>query len=112
MVMSGAKTKSAFQILDVPVDPPWSRGRRPGDDDVFRVAFVEPAPLLIAEDVEVEHVEDLEVALDRGRLALLSGRRGERMLGRGLRERRSGEADRYEAATAACLLNVSMGGSP
>jgi hypothetical protein len=33
----------------------------PGDDDVLAVAFVQPVPLLIAEDLEVQGVELLEV---------------------------------------------------
>jgi len=92
----GCEDEERLQVLDVLGYALGLVAVGPGDDDVFRVAFVQPVPLLVAEDVEVEHVEDLEVALDRGCLALRCGRRREGPLGRGLGERRSGEPDRHQ----------------
>src|SRR2546430_13394945 len=70
------KDEEGLEVLDVLVDALGLVAVGPGDDDVFRVAFVQPVPLLVAEDVEVQGVEDLEVLLDGRRLLLVSrGRR-------------------------------------
>ncbi len=42
----------------------------PGNDDVVRMALRQPVPLLVAEDIEVEHVEDLQMLLDGADFAL------------------------------------------
>src|SRR2546426_4798466 len=42
----------------------------PGDDDVLRVTLLEPVPLLITKDVEVEDIERLEVRFNGGGLNL------------------------------------------
>src|SRR5206468_9161358 len=47
----------------------------PGDDDVRGMALEQPIPLLVAVDVEIQHVERLQIALDI-RSLLLRGRRG------------------------------------
>src|SRR3989454_1947821 len=65
-----------LQILDVLGDPSCLMTVWPGDDDVLRVTLLEPVPLLITEDVEVEHIERLEVGFNGGRLNL-GLRRGE-----------------------------------
>src|SRR3989441_4314592 len=59
-----------LQILDVLGDPSCLMTVWPGDDDVLRVTLLEPVPLLITEDVEVEHIERLEVDFNGGRLNL------------------------------------------
>src|SRR5207302_7375038 len=74
-----------LQIVDVLRDSFCLVTVWPGDDDVLRVTLLEPVPLLITEDVEVEHIERLEVGFDGGRLSL-GLRRGElRTLSRRLR---------------------------
>src|SRR5213594_1546873 len=93
IVISGAKTKSALRssmCLSMPLVS-WPSGQ------VTTVAFVEPVPLLVAEDVEVQGIEDLEVLLDGRRLLLV--RRGLRrgVLRRRLREGNGGESGGCEA---------------
>jgi len=69
-----------LQILDVLSDPSCLMTVWPGDDDVLRVTLLEPLPLLITEDVEVEHIERLEVGFNGGRLNLGFRRRDLRTL--------------------------------
>src|SRR2546426_3451736 len=52
----------------------------PSDDDVLRVTLLEPVPLLITKDVEVEDIERLEVGFNGGRLNLGLRGRGLRTL--------------------------------
>src|SRR5207245_8036822 len=66
-------------------DPSCLMAVWPGDDDVLRVTLLEPVPLLITEDVEVEHIERLEVGFNGGRLNLGLRRRELRTLGWRLR---------------------------
>src|SRR2546425_6817516 len=65
-----------LQILDLLGDPSCLMTVWPGADHVLRVTLLEPVPLLITEDVEVEHIERLEVGFNGGRLNL-GLRRGE-----------------------------------
>src|SRR3989454_11106348 len=69
-----------LQILDVLVDPSCLMTVWPGDDDVLRVTLLEPVPLLITKDVEVEDIERLEVGFNGGRLNLGLRRRDLRTL--------------------------------
>src|SRR5207245_6407817 len=69
-----------LQILDVLGDPSRLMTVWPGDDDVLRVTLLEPVPLLITEDVEVEHIKCLEVGFNGGRLNLGLRRRELRTL--------------------------------
>src|SRR5439155_21230039 len=69
-----------LQILDVLGDPSCLMTVWPGDDDVLRVTLLEPVPLLITEDVEVEHIKCLEVGFNGGRLNLGLRRRELRTL--------------------------------
>src|SRR3989440_4972865 len=71
-----------LQILDVLGDPSRLMTVWPGDDDVLRVTLLEPVPLLITEDVEVEHIERLEVGFNGGRLNPRLRRGGMRERGR------------------------------
>src|SRR6185369_1500426 len=66
---------------DVLVDALGLMAVGPSDDDVLRMAFMQALPFLVAEHVEVQRVEDLEVALDSGRLALVLRGGGGRILG-------------------------------
>ena len=59
---------------------------RPGHHDVGRVALFQTVPFLVAEDVEVQRVKHLEVALNLGRLLFMLGRRGCGLLCRRLRK--------------------------
>src|SRR2546422_5676372 len=82
-----------LQVLDVLLDSARLLPVRPGHEDVLGVTLPEAVPLLVAEDVEVEHVEGLEVPLDGGRLALGRGRWELRALSGRLGERGQGGAD-------------------
>src|SRR5260370_34058180 len=88
--------EECLQILDVFVDPSGLVAVWPGDNNVLRVTLVEPVPFLIAEDVEVEHVERLEVGFNGGRLGLTRRRRG--LGSRGWGRRGRGHAGRAKAA--------------
>src|SRR5438309_862509 len=101
------KNLKVFDTLDFDVfsNQKWDRLHEshakdivgPGHDDVFRVAFVQPVPLLVAEDVEVQGVEDLEVLLDGRRLLLVRRRRRRGVLRRRLPEGDGGESGGCEA---------------
>src|SRR5438132_7141558 len=69
-----------LQILDVLSDPSCLMTVWPSDDDVLRMTLLEPIPLLITEDVEVEHIERFEVGFNGGRLNLGLRRRELRTL--------------------------------
>src|SRR5438132_12696845 len=56
-----------LQILDVLSDSSCLMTVRPGDDNVLRVTLLKPVPLLITKDVEVEHIERLELGFNSGR---------------------------------------------
>src|SRR5260370_39862157 len=70
--------EECLQILDVFVDPSGLVAVWPGDNNVLRMTLVEPVPFLIAEDVEVEHVERSEVGFNGGRVGLGAGEGGVR----------------------------------
>src|SRR5438445_13098124 len=91
------KDEEGLEVLDVFVDTFGLVSVGPGHDDVFRVAFVQPVPLLVAEDVEVQGVEDLEVLLDGRRLLLVRRRRRRGFLRRRLPEGDGGESGGCEA---------------
>src|SRR2546422_5491035 len=91
------KDEEGLEVLDVLVDTFGLVAVGPGDDDVFRVAFVQPVPFLVTKDVEVQGVEDLEVLLDRWRLLLVSRRRRRGLLRRRLSEGDVGESGGCEA---------------
>src|SRR5260370_26843250 len=79
--------EECLQILDVLVDPSGLVAVWPGDNNVLRMTLVEPVPFLIAEDIEVEHVERRELSFNGGHLSLGFGRRELRTLGWRLRRR-------------------------
>src|SRR5712691_13213696 len=81
----GGEDEESLQILDVLVDALRLMTVGPGYYDVFGMALLESVPLLVAEDVEVEDIEDLEIFLDCGGLALWRGRGSCRLLGHRLR---------------------------
>src|SRR5262249_27815613 len=92
----GCVVEHRLEILDVLLDSLGLMTVGPRDNDVFRMALGKPVPALIGKDIEIEHVEDLEVSLNVGRL-LLRWRRGIRwVLDRGLGESRCGEHGCYE----------------
>ena len=67
------KDEQRLQVLDVPVDALGLMTIGPGHDDVCGMALLESIPFLIAEDIEVERVEDA-----RRRRAAVASRRGTR----------------------------------
>src|SRR5437867_10352436 len=85
--------EEGFQILDVLVDPFGFMAVWPGDDDVLCVALLESVPFLIAKDVEVEHVERLEVLFNSQGLSLGLRGRKLRALGGRLSGRRRAHGD-------------------
>src|SRR6266849_5569066 len=82
----GGEDEESFQILDVLVDALRLVTVGPGHDDVLGMTLTEPVPLLVAEYVEIEGIEDLEVFLDSGGLTLRRRRGSCRMLGHRLCE--------------------------
>src|SRR6266849_6185697 len=60
----GRVDEHRLQVLDVFLNALGLVSVGPGNDDVVRMALRQPVPLLVAEDIEVEHVEDLQVLLD------------------------------------------------
>src|SRR5947199_7320817 len=69
------KDKQGFQILDVLFNSLRLVTVRPRHDDVFSMTLVQTIPLLIAEHIEVERVEQLQILFDRGRLTFMRRRR-------------------------------------
>ena len=70
----GGVDEHCLQVLDVLFDAVRVVAIGPGHYDVLRMALAEAAPLLIAENVEVERVKDLQAILDCRRLFLVRGR--------------------------------------
>ena len=95
----------------MPVDAPRLVAVGPRDDDVFGVGLVQPVPFLVAEDIEVERVEQLEVALHFRRLLFVGRRRGRRILCRRLRER-SGRKSRHGGGSKDMAIACFHGGVP
>lgn len=72
----GRVDEELLQIVDVHVDALRGVPIGPVDDDVLGVALVEPVPLLMAEDIEIEGVEDLQVLRGGELLGLVGGEGG------------------------------------
>ena len=69
----GRKDEQRLQVLDVPFDALSLVPVGPCHDDIRGVTFLEAIPFLIAEHVEIERVEYLEVFLHGG-ILLFVGR--------------------------------------
>src|SRR5262249_61822268 len=83
----GSKDEQRFQVLNVLFNALGFMAVGPGDNDILGMALFQSIPFLVAEHIEVEGVECLEVAFGSSGLRLVGrGRRG----GRFRRRLRSG----------------------
>src|SRR5882672_4748776 len=73
----GTPHEHRFQIFYVLLDAFRLVAVGPCDDDILSVALAEAVPFLIAEHIEVEHVEDFQLPLHCWRLVFM--RRGRRL---------------------------------
>src|SRR5690349_25143021 len=70
----GAEDEECLEVLDMAFDTLRFMAVRPRHHDIICVALAQPVPLLVADNIEIQDIEDLEVLLDCRRLALRCGR--------------------------------------